>query len=174
MPMPPYPPPPFFPPGFNPRPPRRDRKYRRKPSSSDFSSDSDDDSCASSEDLKRFHGKKRKNCGHACFKTNKEHERVLKRQRQWQQNNRRESRRHTDRNDSWIIKPVLTYINRDGDIKLERGISEVDAAELMRHNPHSRDNINGAIRDGPKQIVFNPGENKKISNFAVSFQVSPK
>ena len=143
-------------------------------------------------------------------------------------------RRHNSDDDDTIIKPVLSFVNKHGDIKINKQLNDYDVAALLGENtnnnfvqqapqqqqsqrapkriqnvkvlsededdkkgqvlvisdfndkdsngirtdfvpateqPANQQQEQKKLRSGRKQLIFKPPDNKKISNFSVSFQV---
>lgn len=127
-----------FPP---PRPPWRSRSSYSSSSSDCTYTDSTDDSSSSSNERRR---KRRKKIGH------------IKRRPIY--------RRRFDSleiSDNELVKPVLTYLSQDGNVKLKRKLSNDEAAELMNDKPYQKIRVTAGEDDGnmPRILITSNNEN---------------
>ncbi|XP_045515269.1 lysine-rich arabinogalactan protein 19-like [Pieris brassicae] len=118
-------------------------------------------------------------------------------------------KRGSSDSDREVVRPVLTYVSNNGDIRYEKKISNIEADQLLgrddgrryqtmnvfaREDAANKQQVvvmsndvgpqrykqvmlrNGVashvLSSGKKELVFQPPDNKRISNLSVSFQIA--
>ncbi|XP_047505166.1 pollen-specific leucine-rich repeat extensin-like protein 1 [Pieris napi] len=117
-------------------------------------------------------------------------------------------KRDSSDSDREVVRPVLTYVSNNGDVRYEKKISNIEADQLLgrddgrryqtmnvitREDAANKQQVVVMSDDGPrrykqvmlrngvashvlssgkKELVFQPPDNKRISNLSVSFQIA--
>ncbi|XP_063374352.1 uncharacterized protein LOC134662028 isoform X1 [Cydia amplana] len=79
-----------------------------------------------------------------------------------------------------LVRPMLSYISKQGKVKFEKKISEDDATHLMgtetdrsKSVEYPKNSRRSAVaKTDSRTVIFSPPANKKITNLTVSFDVA--